>query len=128
VIFGDTSFFVGLVDSRDQWHSKATRLAEGLPQGFVVSDLVVAESITIIGARSGGKPALALYEYFRDACEIRFVDSKLLDRAMQVHLKFDGELSLADCVSVALMEGLGLKEIASFDSDFDRVKGLVRIS
>jgi predicted nucleic acid-binding protein len=128
MIFGDSSFFVGLVDARDHWHSRAARLADTLPKEFVISDLVVAESVTIIGARGGGKPALALYEYFRDACDLEFVDSELLDFAMQTHLKFDGKLSLADCVSIVLMSQRGLSRIVSFDSDFDRVKGIERIS
>jgi predicted nucleic acid-binding protein len=128
VIFGDTSFFVGLVDSRDQWHSRAAKLANSLPKEILVSDFVVAESVTIIGSRGGGRAPLALYEYFRDSCEIEFVDPELLASSMQAHLRYDGRLSLADCVSLTLMGRRGLSHIVSFDADFDRVKGLNRIS
>ncbi len=90
-------------------------------------DLVVAEVVTIVGARQGGKPARTLYEYFTDACEIAFVDSGLLEGAMAHHLRYDGTLSVADCVSLALMEQRQLRSIVSFDGDLDKVRGLRRI-
>ncbi|MGI0054919.1 MAG: hypothetical protein ACREBZ_04280 [Thermoplasmata archaeon] len=70
MIFGDSSFVVGLTDSRDQWHARAGRLASRLPAGMLVSDLGIAESVTIVAARGGGKAAQDLYRYLRDSCEI----------------------------------------------------------
>ena len=128
MIFGDTSFFVGWVDSADQWHARAVQLSDSLPEDIVVSDLVIAESVTIVGSRKGGRPAHELYEYFQDSCQIEFVDPEVLDEAMMTHLRFGGRLSLADCVSVALMGRRKITNIVSFDTDFDRVKGLERVS
>ncbi len=128
MIFGDSSFFIGWVDSADQWHARAVQLFESLPADIVVSDLVIAESVTIVGSRKGGRPAHELYEYFQDSCQIEFVDPGLLAEAMMTHLRFDGKLSLADCVSVTLMGRRKINRIASFDTDFDRVKGLERVS
>jgi predicted nucleic acid-binding protein len=128
VIFGDSSFFVGLADTRDQWHRRALRLERSLLKGFVVSDLVVAESVTIIGSRGGGQAASELYEFFRDSCEIEFVDEGLLAQAMALVLRFDGKLSVADGASVAIMGRREIPRIVSFDSDFDRIKGIERIS
>ncbi len=92
----------------------------------MVHDLVVAEAVTIVGARQGGKPARTLCEYFTDACEVAFVDPGILEDAMALHLRYDGTLSVADCVSLALMERRGLRTIVSFDRDFDKVRGLRR--
>ena len=36
-------------------------------------------------------------------------------------------LPFADCIYLALMMDLGIKEIASFDSHFDNKKGIIRI-
>ena len=46
---------------------------------------------------------------------------------MALHLQYDGTLSVADCASVALMSRDGIGEIVSFDSDFDKVRGIRRI-
>jgi predicted nucleic acid-binding protein len=128
VIFGDTSFFVGLVDKKDQWHDAAKRLSPSVDKDTVVSDLVVAEAVTIIGSRGGGRAASKLYDYFRDSCDIEFVTGSRLEQSMRLHLMFDGRLSVADCTSVAIMTELKIRRIASFDSDFDRVKGIERLS
>ncbi len=127
MIFGDSSFFVGLADRRDQWHDQAARLGGSLPKGLVVSELVVAESVTIIGSRGGGRSGSALFEFFRDFCKVEFVDQSTLNEAMELHRRFDGKLSVADCASVAIMGRRKITRIVSFDSDFDRVKGIDRI-
>ncbi len=127
VIAADSSYFVALVDRKDRWHGDAVRIKTGLPRELLVSDLIVAESVTIIGARGGGKPAQTLYEYFLDECDVRYMDEDLLSEAMTLHLRFDGGLSVADCITVVLMTRNGIREIVSFDRDFDKVKGIRRI-
>ncbi len=124
-MIADSSYFVALADSRDKWHKRALRL--DVPAKLIITDLVVAESITIVGERGGGKAARTLYEYFVDDCEVVFVDAELLDEAMALHLQYDGTLSVADCASVALMSREGIGEIVSFDSDFDKVRGIRRV-
>jgi uncharacterized protein len=126
-VFIDTSFIVGLADQRDQWHADARRVARRLPKHPRLTDFVVSESLTIIGKRSGGKKARILYDYFVDDCEIVFVDREILGSAAVQHTRFDGSLSLADCATVASMERESDREVASFDSDFDRVEGVIRL-
>ncbi|MCK4456726.1 MAG: type II toxin-antitoxin system VapC family toxin [Thermoplasmata archaeon] len=124
-MIADSSYFVALADSKDRWHKQALGLK--VPRELVVTDLIVAESVTIVGNRGGGKAGQTLYEYFVDECNIVFVDAGLLDEAMALHLQYDGTLSVADCASVALMSRKGIGEIVSFDSDFDKVRGIGRI-
>lgn len=127
MIIADASYFVALADSKDRWHEGALRIKNAIPQDFLVSDLVIAEAVTIAGDRQGGKPAQTLYEYFVDNCEIAYVEEDLLREAMAVHLRFDGNLSLSDCVSVVLMSRRKIREIVSFDSDFDKIRWVRRI-
>jgi hypothetical protein len=119
---------VGLADRKDQWHPDARRVAKRLPKHPKLTDLVVAESITIIGKRSGGKAARVLFDYFSDECEVIFVDQALLNSAIVQHTRFDGLLSLADCATIATMVREEDTELVSFDSDFDKVVGISRIS
>jgi hypothetical protein len=46
---------------------------------------------------------------------------------MSVFLHYDGTLSVSDAVSVFIMERENIDRILSFDSDFDKVEGIVRI-
>lgn len=127
MIVADSSYFVALADRKDRWHREAVRVRGSVPQEFLVSDLVLAEVVTIIGDRRGGKPAQTLYEYFIDECELEFVSEDLLRDAVAVHFQYDGGLSVADCASVVLMTRRGIRDIVSFDRDFDKVRGIRRI-
>jgi predicted nucleic acid-binding protein len=124
-MIGDSSFFVARADSKDRWHKRALRL--DVPAGLVITDLIAAESITIVGERGGGKAAQTLYEYFVDECEVVFLDEEMLNETMALHLRYDGTLSVADCASVAVMSREAIQEIVSFDSDFDKVRGIRRV-
>jgi predicted nucleic acid-binding protein len=127
VYVGDSSYFVALADPEDRWHRDAVRLRAAVPQRFVVSDLTVAEAVTIVGARLGPRNARTLYQFFLDACEVVFIDRGLLDDAMAYHLQLGGRLSVTDCVSLSLMERKGIREILTYDGDFDRVKAISRV-
>ncbi|WP_157082521.1 PIN domain-containing protein [Methanobrevibacter cuticularis] len=45
----------------------------------------------------------------------------------QLKLYYPKRIAFFDCVYMALMEELGIKEIASFDEDFDLNKNIKRI-
>jgi predicted nucleic acid-binding protein len=126
-VFVDSSFWVAISDDRDQWHSRAVAIRQHVVSGVKVLDFGVSESLTIVGSRKGGKPAQRLYEVFRDSCTILYADSELLEAAMERHLKHDGQLSVADCATVEAMLQTDDRNILSFDSDFDLVRGLNRL-
>lgn len=46
---------------------------------------------------------------------------------MEQFVKYDGSLSFFDSMYIYLMKKEKIKEIVSFDSDFDKVKGIRRI-
>ena len=46
---------------------------------------------------------------------------------MHEFLKYDGTLSVSDAVSVFIMKKKEIERIISFDSDFDKVQGIMRI-
>jgi len=129
MILVDSSFFIALSDRKDQWHEQATVLLPSIAgETLVISDLILSESVTIIGRRSGGKAGERLYHYFLDNCEILFTDEPVLKRGMEIFLRYDGTLSVSDTVSVAVMEKKKISRIVSFDSDFDKVDGIERTS
>lgn len=127
MIFADSSFFIGLVDKRDQWHKKAVKVFDRLRDDIVISELIISESVTMIGYRAGGTVGNTLYNFFKDNCQVEYVTDDILDDAMNIFLKFDGKLSVADSVSVTIMKRRKIKGIISFDSDFDRIKGITRV-
>ncbi len=126
-MFVDSSYWVALTDVKDQWHDRAVTLKDRIRDGVIVLDLAASESLTIVGSRLGGKAARALYNFFLDSCTLQYLDSGLLEDAMDRHLTHDGRLSVADCAMVEAMIRSGDRRIVSFDRDFDAVRGLSRV-
>ena len=128
MIFVDSSYYIAIADTKDQWYKKALELSEYIDTNTnVVSSFIISEVVTEIGRRSGGKVAYNLYNYFTDNCKIIYIDRDLLSESMEIVLKYDGTLSLADAASVAIMDNMKIGEIISFDSDFDKVDFIRRI-
>lgn len=57
---------------------------------------------------------------------LRLRDKRLHLRALDLYVQYP-RLDIEDAVSVARMEALGLKEIYSYDTDFDNIPTIVRL-
>lgn len=127
-LFADASFFVALLNERDQWNLKATAL---LPMARAraplrVHAIGVAEVIAVVGSAGGGKAARIAYEAIRDTASIHVPTLEEMDAAMELVVRYDGTLSLSDALFLLLMHREDATEILSFDRGFDG-KGVQRI-
>jgi predicted nucleic acid-binding protein len=127
VILGDSTYFVALANREDRWHRDAVRVSKSLRDRIVVTDLTVAESVTLVGSRTRAKGGMSLFQYFFDDCDVVFANEDLLRSAMSHWLRYDGRLSVPDCVSIEVMSRRSISRLLSFDSDFDRVRGIDRV-
>jgi len=127
MIFADSSYFIALAREKDRWHKDALELAEKIQESLLISELIISESITLIGSFKGGKAGKILYEYFEDNCKIEFINEEMLKRSMEIFLKYNGSISLADASSIEIMKKHRVKKIISFDSDFDKVNEIERL-
>ncbi len=125
MIFADSSYFVARLKKGDQWHKDAMNLK--IKEQLLISELIISESITMVGSFEGGKVGKTLYEFFLDECTIEYLDEKMMERSMDTFLKYDGTISLTDSSSFEIMKKYHVKKIISFDSDFDKVQEIVRI-
>jgi uncharacterized protein len=89
---------------------------------------VLNESVTAIGARLGNGLGKEVFDnlLYDPSVEVIFGNKRLYERALPLFLKYGGALSFADALSVRIMLDQEITEIASFDSDFDRIEGIAR--
>lgn len=128
MIFIDASYIIAAIVSHDQWHDKTMKINKNLSKKeLITSDLIITESIDSVGKLNGGKIAKLTYDFIKDNYKIYQTNIKDLDIGMDTLVKYDGTLSLVDSVSINIMNELEIYEIVSFDSDFDKVKGIIRI-
>ncbi len=129
-LFVDTSAWVGLLDTSDDYHQAAARFWTGLkntPVKFVTSDYVLDESYTRLRLSFGLRAAIALHDIVQqsNAITVAEVGKDVRQEAWQVFVRYaDKEWSFTDCTSFVLMQRLGLTEAFTFDDHF-RQKGYV---
>lgn len=125
-IFIDTSWFKAYLDPRDDFHSQAVAQSKVLSQEKTIlytTNFVVDETLTLLRVRSGLEVALK----FRDFLAQISSHTKIIRILSQDEFKaWDwfpkkwSKLSFSDCTSFAVMQRLGLKDVASFDDHFGR--------
>ena len=127
MIFVDASYIIALIVEKDQWHEKALELLPKLKsEEKIITEAMIIESLNLIGSCHGGKVGYLTFKYIKDNFNI-FKSETLLDESLNYYLKFDGTLSLADCTAIHTMKENNVYEILSFDDDFDKVNGILRV-
>lgn len=129
----DTSFLIALNNAKDMNHSSAqlvkSRLKEREFGQCYVSDYIFDEFVTFLMA----KPFyLNKIKEIGDALlaeeSIKFLRiSEDIFLQSWEFFKKQNNLSFTDCTTVILAKEFGIKNIASFDSGFDRIKSIKRI-
>lgn len=118
----DTGALLALFLKNDQHHRQAAAFARDDPdRRYVLTDLILAETVTRLRARAGAAQAVAIGRSLLEArrYDTVFVDPPLLTSALARMEQFnDKRLSMTDCVSFELMDRLGLRRAFTFDDDF----------
>jgi predicted nucleic acid-binding protein len=136
LIFIDTTVWVGAADLSDDFHESSHQIVESVRTGKtplgLVTDFVIDELVTILGKRKGfgagaardtGGAILGSPRIFTV-----FVDDSILRAALSVYPAYKGKLSLTDVVTTVVMKKYGVSDVFSHDTDFDRVKGIRRLT
>ena len=127
MIFVDASYLIALIVEKDQWHNDAIKLLDKLKSDDkIITEAMIIESLNLIGSCHGGKVGYMAFKYIKDNFTI-FKSDTLLEESLRYYLKFDGTLSLADCTAIHTMKQNNIHEILSFDDDFDKVDGIIRV-
>lgn len=127
MIFVDASYIIALIIEKDQWHEDAIKLLGRLKsEEKIITEAMIIESINLIGSCHGGKVGYMTFKYIKDNFTI-FKSETMLEESLRYYLKFDGTLSLADCTAIHAMKENQIYEILSFDDDFDKVDGILRL-
>jgi predicted nucleic acid-binding protein len=125
-IFIDTSAFYALEDADDSHHQEARavqrRFQLDRPMLFTTHH-VLDESITLIGSKLHPTQAVRFARHVLSSRIIRVVrtDEDVEQAALNVYERFDDpRLSFTDCLSFAVMRGLGIATAFAFDRHFEQ--------
>ena len=120
MVFADTSYFLALLDARDQWHSKARKAFQpGLR--IITSCEVINETITRLQRRGFFSAALVFLTEIRrnPKLEIVYPDSGIQSDGWDFYHRFGGGGATAvDCTSFVIMKSRRIRKAFAFDKHF----------
>ncbi len=130
-MWGDACFFIALFRKSDAWHDRAQQILSGLKPPALpirVTSHVVEETVSYIFRKDGSESAFRALTAFLESGDVAVEPVCVPDLAAAAPiLRKYGHLSLSDSLLVhAALQNDGA--VLSFDSDFDRVKGIRRIA
>jgi len=132
-MFVDSGIWIAAKLKRDQWHQDAVEI---LKRNFdketgniYVNEYVVMETVNFLLKKAGFEVAEKTLRIFQshDRIKILKIDDDIFNLSCFYFQLYRG-LSLTDGSIVANMEQSNIKDIYSFDSGFDMVDGIVRLS
>lgn len=122
--FIDTSGFYSLLVRRDRMHAPAAEFmanAASVRGRFVTTDYVIDETVTLLKARGHGELVAPLFEAINSSTAMcmEWTTSERFDEARTFCLRHpDKDWSFTDCVSLVVMQSLGLREALTSDNHF----------
>lgn len=120
--FADTSFWVGLLNRRDQRHDAAGALWEmHADRGILTTNHVVGETWTFLRRRSGHLLAVAFLDALAEAGRVQVAHvSPESEREAIIWLRRRDErsYSFVDATSFVVMRSQRLTDALAFDGDF----------
>jgi uncharacterized protein len=131
LLFLDTNIFLRHVLQDDPTQSpKASAFLKRIEEGSVkvrTSDTVIFETVFTL-QKAYRQPKQAISDALLPLLELPGIMLPSKRRYRKVFsLYVDSNLPFADAYHAVLMEQLNLTEIVTFDTDFDRIKGITRV-
>ena len=141
IVVVDANVFVSLFDETDVWHNVTNQIiteCEKRNIRFVILDCIVDETVSVLIRRLQNKKKLGqlnlylkrLSEYIHPQ-EIRSTSSTLtanFDKILALISESNGALSFTDALIVFFLQEKNITRLLSFDSDFDFITTIQRIS
>jgi predicted nucleic acid-binding protein len=130
--FVDSVVLIGAFYRNDQWHAQAAPIVSEIDAGSgqaFITDFILAEVLNFLHQKAGHAAAvetLLALEAAENINLIRITDTQFA--AGKAYFEKYSRLSLVDALTVACMKDLDITRIYSFDSDFDGIEGIIRLT
>lgn len=127
IIFIDASIFCALANENDVHHKNAKNIIERLikeKQTLITSDYIFDEAINVIQRKLGKEIAISLGEHLLEG-EIRIIniDQIKFTEAWKIYPR-GNNFSFTDCTNIICLKELEIRDIATFDKEFKKIKGI----
>ena len=120
-IFIDSSFFIALINQKDQYHDIALSLSNEFNsvQKYLTEGILFELSNSLV--KRFKEESIALIESILVSADVTLISntSALFSEALKLYKKFpDKSWSLTDCYSFVIMNKYKIKDVLTFDKHF----------
>jgi predicted nucleic acid-binding protein len=122
-VFADTYFYLALINTKDQGHSRAVALAKGQQGGVITTAWVLTELADGLCDVAHRPAFLKLLRGLRADANTTIVASsqELFDKGLALYEnRPDKDWSLTDCISFVVMQDHGLTDSLTADHHFEQ--------
>lgn len=123
MVFIDTSFYLSLLNSKDNNHKKAVEMGREYKGGDYVTTYMVLGEVLTVGSQRFDKSLTIEFveEILKSKTKIVLEKSNLIKKAFNIFKKIRSKnVSWADCYSFAVIKKLKIKRSLSFDKHFKK--------
>ena len=120
MIMIDSSFYVALAFISDTNHLAAVKLSGKIRSKKATTEDILKETLTLVSQRKGKAGAIQFYENIVADTEVIPVATDQFHDGLTIFLNptLQKDISLIDCITVAISKKLKIKHILSFDRHF----------
>jgi uncharacterized protein len=122
-VFGDTVYFLALLNARDQFHRQALALSEQPPAPMVTTEWVLTELADALATPPARERFTQLLGLLRAESDVEIVPAshQLFERGCALFAqRKDKAWSLTDCLSFVVMKDRGITDALTADQHFDQ--------
>lgn len=121
----DASFLIALFNEDDEFQPKAKKIIRDLDKDtrFLTSNIALAETVNFTFSHLGPKIAEKFLKFFKKSnIEEIFIPKEVFDSGYNLLFRQKSKkgLNLFDCLHLATMKTLGIKNILTFDQEFKK--------
>ena len=125
----DSNIWIALTSKDKELKIKSQDIIKGFSEGKIkdiyITDYVLLETTNFLLRKTNFETTLKVYEFILENTNIIYINESMLEKINELFKKYK-DLSITDCSLIILSNEKNIKEIYSFDSGFDKVKGIVR--
>jgi predicted nucleic acid-binding protein len=131
VIFADASFYLAIINERDELHAKAQLVAQQVVGSLVTTEFVLLEVANFCSRGKQRSVFTRLVANLRSAVavEIAPASAELFQRGLILFAsRGDKKWSLTDCTSFVIMQERGIAEALTADHHFEQAGFMALLS
>jgi len=133
VSFLDSTVFIAAAFPKEKHHKEGKAIITSVEEGelgtSIITDYILDEAVTIVRKRKSAVASIEVLEAMVYSPHLKMVkvENRHFEAGLQLFRTYK-RLSFTDAVSVAVMRDLNTEAIYSFDSDFDGIPEIVRLT